>query len=99
MNTVINSKIARIKAGEKVVCSDEDMDAIEASDIGLSVRSVVNPQQVGTKDRWLAFVTPMCKCDGACSAHKGACARRSDLDRESFEGYCYSCHTLMFEET
>lgn len=61
MTNVQIEKLAKIFNGEKVVTTDEDMLAFENLEANGSLRYLVsdpNPNQVGTKDLWLAYILP-----------------------------------------
>lgn len=50
------TKLAELADGKQVICSDEDLDAMTPFDLSNIIRSMPNPQQVGTKDRWLCWI-------------------------------------------
>lgn len=52
------SKLDRICAGERVICTDADLDAFADDDRSNGIRTICNPQQAGTLDRWIASVRP-----------------------------------------
>lgn len=61
MTNVQIEKLTRIFNGEKVVATDEDMLTFENLPANGSLRYLVtdhNPDQVGTKDLWLAYILP-----------------------------------------
>lgn len=51
------TKQERLKAGQTVVMSDEELDALFSTDEDwvCHVATLPNPNQVGTLDRWIAF--------------------------------------------
>lgn len=51
--TILESKLQRMFTGERVVCSDADLDVLEQSH---EVRSIPNPRQIGTVDKWLCWI-------------------------------------------
>jgi len=50
-------KFLKMKSGEKVTMSNQQMDELEKLDDPIIQRlaSITNPDQIGTKDRWLAY--------------------------------------------
>ena len=59
MTELIKVKIKLMEQGRKVVCTDDQYDAIikatENHPLGLKLASIPNPDQVGRLDKWLAF--------------------------------------------
>ncbi len=61
-----NRKWERLKAGERVIVSNEELDALaarftdddgpEAALYFSSVASIPNPQQMGTRDQFIAWI-------------------------------------------
>lgn len=65
MVEVQDPKVRRVLAGERVVCSDEDMDALESGlpdGVVDRLASVPNPNRVGTRDAYVAFATARGRC-------------------------------------
>lgn len=59
--TITEIKMQRLRAGERVVCSETDLDALfEAltDEEGNRLASIHNPAQVGTLDSYVAFLKP-----------------------------------------
>lgn len=56
MNATQRHKFDHILLGEQIVCTDDDLDAFAEEDCSNLIRSIPNPQQTGTLDRWLASI-------------------------------------------
>jgi hypothetical protein len=50
---VLDNKLARMLAGERVVLDDAALDVLEPDH---EIRSIPNPEQVGTRDQWLCWI-------------------------------------------
>lgn len=58
---IVKAKMDRIIAGERVVCSDSDLDAIGRDlpdEYSVRLASVPNPAQCGTLDPYVAYLAP-----------------------------------------
>jgi len=67
-------KFQAMKSGERVVVGDRELDHIEAIDDPsiLHLRSIPNPRQIGTLDRYIAWIEKPRRCmAGAGSRRKG----------------------------
>ncbi len=53
----IESKLQALKRGDKVICSNDDLDSLEQDDTlwRMGLRSIPNPNQVGTKDLYIVW--------------------------------------------
>ena len=61
MTNIQIEKLARILQGEKVIASNDDMNLFEQlayDDKITGLASVRNPDQIGTRDCWLAYIIP-----------------------------------------
>lgn len=54
----IQMKLEALKAGQKIITNDEELDAMMALDSELfdDVRSIHNPNQLGVKDQYVAWI-------------------------------------------
>lgn len=53
------AKLAALLMGQKQICSDEDLNLYHAMEGEIPyVRSIPNPNQVGTKDAYLCWIEP-----------------------------------------
>ena len=50
------TKLNRLANGELVICSDTDLDAMILFDVSNRIRSRPNPNRLGTKDTWEAWI-------------------------------------------
>jgi len=58
--SIVANKLNQMKNGERVVMSDQHLDLLFAMDDPMvnHVASIPNPNQVGTLDRWVAYIKP-----------------------------------------
>ncbi len=58
MNTkqLIEDKYSLMLLGESVICSTEEMEESEHLDNEFFIRSLINPNQLGTKDEYLCWI-------------------------------------------
>ena len=56
MDAYLKQKCQRLLDGEALIFTDAELDEIIPYNIGIYVASKPNPSQVGTKDRWIAFI-------------------------------------------
>lgn len=53
MTAALQIKFEKLLQGERVICSDADLDVLEQEG---EIRSVRNPRQIGTLDRWVCWL-------------------------------------------
>ena len=51
-------KIERLLSGEKVICSDQELNSLVDFNWSNSIASILNPNQIGTKDNYIAWIKP-----------------------------------------
>lgn len=49
-------KLRDMIAGKATIMSDDELDLLSHLDSSNAIRSMPNPKQVGTKDRWLCWI-------------------------------------------
>lgn len=63
MKTITKEKCEALLAGNEVIMSDEELDELIPFNIGVYVASRFNPNQVGTKDRYIVFIKNLAKAN------------------------------------
>jgi hypothetical protein len=60
LNNSLQITLEELLAGKTVICSDNELDSLQAAlnknDSNNYIRSLVNPNRIGTKDRWQCWI-------------------------------------------
>jgi len=58
MNAYLKSVCDSLLAGKEEIVSDETLDKLLPYNISIYIASRFNPNQIGTKDRYIAYIKP-----------------------------------------
>ena len=58
MDAYLTDKCQRLLNGEEILFTDGELDELLPYNISVYIASKPNPNRVGTKDRWIAFIEP-----------------------------------------